>query len=373
MKKILIFAGTRPEVIKLAPIYSALKSESVFETFFISTGQHMDLMKTALDDFGITPDYVLTTMRRNQSLNELSSLLLREIGALIDKNPPNLVIVQGDTASSLIAALAAFNLKIPIAHIEAGLRSMNKFEPFPEEMNRRIISQLANLHFAPTSKAAENLLNEKISAETIYCTGNTGIDSLFFIRRLILNNTLKVSPALLELLNDGKSVFVTMHRRENFGKNLRSICGALKAIAMQHQEVNFIFPVHPNPNVRKYVLNSLSGVKNIKLIDPLSFSETVAILLKVKLVMTDSGGLQEEGPSLGRRVIVFRDATERSESVDAGMATLVGADESLIIETFDNLINLPNEDATERHLFGRGDSAHQINEILKLNAEKNVF
>ena len=373
MKKIALFAGTRPEVIKLAPIYLALKKEPGFEVQLISTGQHASLLETALNDFGIVPEISLNSFVEGQTLNDLSSLLIKNIGRTLINVNPDLVIVQGDTSTSVMAAIASYNNRIPVAHVEAGLRSFNKKEPFPEEVNRKIITQIADLHFAPTSSAFEQLLLEGVDPGIVYCTGNTGIDSLFWMKDEILNGRTRLNSRIKRLLQYEDIVLLTTHRRENFGENLDVILRSIKKISQHNRNVQIIFPVHPNPSVRGVVIDRLTDLVNVHIVDPLSFAETVAVLMKVRFVITDSGGLQEEAPSLNRRVIVLRNSTEREEAVSAGFAVLTGANEKQIVDEFNSFLKRPVEDLLEKHLFGDGKSAFRIIEIIKEKFTESAF
>ena len=353
MKKILIVFGTRPEAIKMAPLVNELKKyPNNFETLVCVTGQHRQMLDQVLSLFEIEPDYDLNIMQANQDLYDITSRILLGMRDILKKERPDVVFVHGDTTTSTASALAAFYQQIPVAHIEAGLRTGNIYSPWPEEMNRLLTGRLATYHFAPTTRASNNLLNENISKEHIFITGNTVIDALHWVINKIENNTeieLQIQSQIKQLgydtqrLNQEKKlVLITGHRRENFGDGFLNICHAIKEMADKYSDIDFIYPVHLNPNVRKPVMDVLgnkSSNNNIFLIEPLDYLPFVYLMSKSYLLLTDSGGIQEEAPSLGKPVLVMRDTTERPEAVEAGTVLLVGTDKNKIKNTVSELID----------------------------------
>lgn len=332
MIKILTVFGTRPEVIKIAPVIEKLrKYPDKFICRICVTGQHREMLDPLLKLFDIKPDYNLNIMQENQSLEYITITVLAQLGEIIKQEKPDYLLVQGDTTTAMAASLAAFYYKVKIGHIEAGLRTWNKLYPYPEEINRKIIDAVSDLCFAHTEQAKQNLLREGIVAENIEVTGNTVIDALLEIagRNFDLERTvLKNIP-----FNEKKVILVTAHRRENFGQRLINICNAIKEIATQlPSDVYFVYPVHLNPNVQKSVYSILSGIENVLLIDPLEYDSFVQLMKRSYLILTDSGGLQEEAPSLGKPVLVLRDVTERPEAVDAGTAQIAGTRSERIID-----------------------------------------
>ncbi|MBI4844944.1 MAG: UDP-N-acetylglucosamine 2-epimerase (non-hydrolyzing) [Candidatus Omnitrophica bacterium] len=342
MKKLKVFTvlGTRPEVIKLAPVINELeKHKEKINSKVILTGQHRSMVDQFLKLFNIKPDYDLDIMLKNQTLFDVSSRCLLRLAKILEKERPDLILVEGDTTTAFMAALAGFYLKIPTGHVEAGLRTFDKYRPFPEEINRQLLTVVADLHFAPTKKAVGNLRREGIDPKRIYMTGNTVVDALYSIssRKYILKN---------ELLNNidfknKKVILVTAHRRESFGGPMLSICKAIRQIA-DDPDVELIYPVHLNPNVQKPVNKILSGKKNIHLLDPLDYQTFVYLLRKCYLVLTDSGGVQEEAPAFGKPLIVMREVTERQEGVEAGVAKLVGMDSKRIVQEVEKLLKSPD-------------------------------
>lgn len=336
---IVIFIGTRPEAIKLAPVVRALRENKLHKVTVCTTGQHREMLAQALEDFDIVVDHSLNVMEPNQSLAGLTTKLLGGCDQLLDELKPDWVLVQGDTTTVLSASLAAFYRNIKIGHVEAGLRSFQKNSPFPEEVNRKLTSVLADLHFCPTERSRQNLLKEGISNSSIIVTGNTVIDAVLSIRKKILGaKEFLPSQAQVAHQNGQKLILVTCHRRESFGKALSNILEGLLRIAQNHPDCLIVFPVHLNPQVRNTVFNYLGGVKNILLIDPIPYKSLIAVLDLCYLVITDSGGLQEEAPALAKPVVVLRDVTERPEGVDAGVACLVGTDTENIVQMVDRLL-----------------------------------
>jgi len=365
-KRILAIIGTRPEVIKMAPVIKRLREEDWAEVSIVATEQHKELLHQMLDVFGLKPDVNLSLMRENQTLSELTSKAVTELDRVILTHKPQLVIAQGDTTTAMCASLVSFYNRVPFAHVEAGLRSGDLTNPFPEELNRIIADRVASFNFAPTERAKNNLLKEGVPEETIFVTGNTVIDALLFTVKRVKDLNL---PRVEELVKKGKKlILVTLHRRESFGKPLENICKALKRIAEERKDVLIVYPVHPNPNVRKVAFGVLSGLENVKLIEPLDYEEFVALLDRSYLVITDSGGIQEEAPALGKPVLVVRDTTERPEAVESGVAKLVGRQEEKIIE---EVYRLLDDERVYRSMakgvspFGDGKASERIVRILK--------
>ncbi len=325
--RLLIAFGTRPEVIKLAPLIHELKKYSDdFETILLATAQHRSLLDQMLNLFALKPDIDLNLMEPNQSLDGLTSRVILRASQVLKRVKPNLVIVQGDTTTAMVVALAAFYLKIPVAHVEAGLRTGNRYQPFPEEINRRLISALATLNFAPTKQAVLNLRREGIPKKNIFLTGNTVVDALLQMKEKIEKNPLpvKISPR-------NRLILVTAHRRESFGEPLKNICLALLRLIEEFPDIEIVYPVHPNPNVRQSVYNLLSGRPRLHLLRPLPYLDLLALIERSYLILTDSGGLQEEAPSFHKPVLVLREVTERPEGIRAGVAKLVGTSTQKIV------------------------------------------
>lgn len=367
-KKVMLIFGTRPEAIKMAPLVKALETDTIhFDTVVCVTGQHREMLDQVLDIFGIRPHYDLNIMKRGQDLFDVTARVLLRMRDVLQKEQPDIVLVHGDTTTSTAAALAAFYQHIPVGHIEAGLRTHNVLSPWPEEMNRQLTARIATYHFAPTPLCRENLLSEGVSSHHIYVTGNTVIDALHYITaRQHIHPTLSQSQRL---------VLITGHRRENFGNGLRHICLAIKTLAERYPNVKFIYPVHPNPNVRKTiadlfgVTSEANGNKgNLHFIKPMEYADFVALLAKSTIVLTDSGGIQEEAPGLGKPVLVMRDTTERPEAIKAGTVKLVGADYDKIVSEVSTLL----DDAEAYHKmshainpYGDGHASERIIKVLR--------
>lgn len=374
MKKISIIFGTRPEAIKLAPVILELKKRRDVICHVCVTAQHRQMLDQVMEIFDIVPDVDLNLMRPNQSLSGLTSRALEAIDGYLANEKPDVVIVQGDTTTVFSAALAAFYHKIPIAHVEAGLRTGNLDSPWPEEANRVLTSRLARWHFAPTESNRQNLLREHVPDEQIHVTGNTVIDALFLALAKIKENPPEISGLpgnTLDYLGERKMVLITGHRRENFGSGFENICQAIAELARKNPLVEFIYPVHLNPNVRKPVENILrkNGAKNVCLIEPLAYLPFVALMNRAYLILTDSGGVQEEGPSLGKPVLVMRDTTERPEAVEAGTVKMVGTNVEKIVGEVSRLIS--DEEAYGRlahkhNPYGDGTAAKRIVQTLSL-------
>jgi UDP-N-acetylglucosamine 2-epimerase (non-hydrolysing) len=353
-RRISLIFGTRPEAIKLCPLVLALREHSEFEPRVCVTGQHRQMLDQVLAVFGVTPDADLDLMRPNQTLADLTSRTIAAVDAYLDASRPDLVIVQGDTTTVFCAALCAFYRNIPIGHVEAGLRTFNKWSPFPEEINRVLTSRVTDLHFAPTETARRNLLNESVPAETVFVTGNTVIDALLYAVRRVQEDPPRVA-GLPEFLQPRRGpeenggppvVLITGHRRESFGGGFENICRAIAGLARRFPDTHFVYPVHLNPNVREPVNRLLGAVVQdgrvgqgtIHLIDPLGYLPFVAMMDRATLLLTDSGGVQEEAPSLGKPVLVMRDTTERPEAVEMGTVKLVGTDTQAILDGVSTLL-----------------------------------
>ncbi|MEP2735203.1 MAG: UDP-N-acetylglucosamine 2-epimerase (non-hydrolyzing) [Erythrobacter sp.] len=367
-KKILIIFGTRPEAIKLFPVVHALEATDGLQPIVCVTAQHREILDQVLEIGQVAPDFDLDIMQPDQSLDELTSRLLLKIGGVMDEVQPDRVIVQGDTATAMVGALAAYYRKIPVGHVEAGLRSYNIYHPWPEEVNRKIIGTIADMHFAPTETSAGALIKEAVSADQVHITGNTVIDALHWVTKKIA-----AQPELASGLDDLKARFagkrivgVTSHRRENFGGGLEKIAGAIADLA-KRDDIALIFPVHPNPNVRAVMDAELKGLDNVAMIEPLDYPHFVHLLSVVDLMLTDSGGVQEEAPALGKPVLVMRETTERPEGVEAGTAKLVGTDRAAIVAAATKLLDDTAEYeamARAHNPFGDGTSSQQIAKLL---------
>jgi UDP-N-acetylglucosamine 2-epimerase (non-hydrolysing) len=344
-RKISVIIGTRPEAIKLAPVVLELKRHPECECHVCVTAQHRQMLDQVLDVFEITPDVDLNLMQPNQSLAELTSRAIMGLSAYFEEHRPDLALVQGDTTSVFCAALAAFYSRVPVGHVEAGLRTWKKHSPFPEEVNRVLTTHLADIHFAPTERSRCNLEKEGVPAEKIHVTGNTVIDALLLaIERLkVKSPRIAALPDFLQPGSDDagrRMVLITGHRRENFGAGFEGICCGIRTLAQMFPEVHFVYPVHLNPSVQEPVLRLLgdSRLPNVHLIEPLPYLPLVGLMKRCHLILTDSGGIQEEAPTLGKPVLVMRDTTERPEAIDAGVAKLVGTDANHIIQEVQHLL-----------------------------------
>lgn len=371
--KIAVILGTRPEAIKMAPIVLGLNEHPNLESLLCVTGQHREMLTPVLDLFGLVPTVNFDVMKPNQSLNSLMAVLLQHLDAFLTEYTPDLVLVQGDTMTALCGALAAFYKHIPVGHVEAGLRTGDLYAPWPEEANRVLIGRVAQLHFAPTTTSEQHLSRESTPTSSIFVTGNTVIDALLQVSEKVDNADITIEGLSDDIMKgDQPLVLITGHRRENFGDGLASICRAIKRLAKQFPETYFVYPVHLNPNVRGPVNELLNDPEdpcpNIILMEPLSYLPFVAMLKRSTLLLTDSGGIQEEAPGLGKPVLVTREKTERTEAVDAGTVILVGTDEEKIFAETSRL--LTDQDAYQRmaqaiNPYGDGQSAGRIIQICE--------
>lgn len=366
-KRVLIVLGTRPEGIKLAPVYLKLKEFKEFDVRLCSTGQHREMLDQVLNFFHIEPDYDLNVMRENQTLSGVTQAILGGIDEVLDDFQPDIVIVQGDTTTVLAGALGAFYKGIKIAHIEAGLRTWDIHTPFPEEANRVLVSKIADYHFAPTSAAHDNLIRDGVSESAISTVGNTVTDTILLARNIVKEKDDTLGESFKEVDFSKKVILVTSHRRENLGEGLENICRSIAEIA-NRDDVEFVFPVHLNPKVREVVNQRLSPLNNVHLMEPLDYPELVWIMSHSYMVMTDSGGIQEEAPTLGKPVLVMRESTERPEGIEAGTAILVGTDYEKILSTalrlLDNTEGVYDEMAQAVNPYGDGYCSQRIAEIL---------
>jgi UDP-N-acetylglucosamine 2-epimerase len=368
---IILVVATRPDAIKLAPIYLQLKKAHL-PVLLCSTTQHRQLLQQVLELFNLSPDVSLDIMKDNQTLAYITDSVIQKLSDLFKQMTPQMVIVQGDTTSAYAAALAAFYQHIPVAHIEAGLRTGNINSPFPEELNRLFITQMGSLHFAPTPLPVLNLLHEGTLSNKIFCVGNTIVDALYLIRHSIESGRIKITPSLSQLITHCNSqyknmILLTTHRRESFGQGIKQTLSAIKKYAELHPDVGIIFPVHPNPQVRAVVQSlQLHDCKNIFCLEPLAYNDLVYVLSSVDWVVTDSGGIQEEASCLGKRVIVLREYTERMEIIWEGIATLVGTDYQAILNALEAL-HTQQETFTPHFVYGDGRAAERIVAIIQKN------
>ncbi|ELP8106284.1 UDP-N-acetylglucosamine 2-epimerase (non-hydrolyzing) [Vibrio vulnificus] len=341
-KKVLTVFGTRPEAIKMAPLVHALAADERFEAKVCVTAQHREMLDQVLELFEITPDYDLNLMKAGQTLNEVTARILLELKPVLQEFKPDVVLVHGDTATTFAASLAAYYEQIAVGHVEAGLRTGNIYSPWPEEANRKLTGALTKYHFAPTETSQQNLLQENYAAENIFVTGNTVIDALLMVKEKIEQDVdLKATlAAQFPYLDESKKlILVTGHRRESFGGGFERICEALAKTAKQHPEVQILYPMHLNPNVREPVNRILGSVENVLLIEPQQYLPFIYLMDRAQIILTDSGGIQEEAPSLGKPVLVMRDTTERPEAVAAGTVKLVGTDVEKIVSNLNTLLS----------------------------------
>jgi UDP-N-acetylglucosamine 2-epimerase (non-hydrolysing) len=373
--KALVVVGTRPDAIKMAPLFVEFKKNQNFDTYLCSSGQHLQLLNQALDIFDLKPDFELKAMIENQSLSGLTTNLLNKFTDLYSEIKPDLVLVHGDTSTAFVGALSAFYLNIPVAHVEAGLRTYDLSNPFPEEFNRQAIARMAKWNFAPTKKAYENLISEGISEKNVVLCGNTIVDSVRIIQEK-LNSNLDYKQALLD---DCKNLFsfdprsenyilVTLHRRESFGDGVENVCRALKQIAIQHPDISIVFPVHLNPKVRNDVFRILGAEKNIFLVEPINYDLFILLFIHCEFIITDSGGIQEEAFSLSKKVLVTRNKTERTEGMDSGLLKIISTDFDEIFNSINKLlVQQESEIRIESNPFGNGNISEKIVKYLDLN------
>ena len=344
--KILSVFGTRPEAIKMAPLVVQLKNLEGVESAVCVTGQHREMLDQVLNLFDIIPEYDLNIMKKNQTLSDVTSRIISELNNVMESFKPDLVLVHGDTTTTFSAALSGFYHNSLIGHVEAGLRTGDLYSPWPEEANRKLVSTITNLHFAPTEGARMNLIKENIPSEKIFITGNTVIDALIMIRNKIRsdkNLQNELDSKFPFLINKRKIVLITGHRRENFGEGFKNICKSIQILASKNKDMDFVYPVHLNPKVRKPVNEFLLDIDNVHLIEPQGYLEFVHLMQNSFVILTDSGGIQEEAPALGKPVVVMRDTTERPEAVEAGTVKLVGTDSNKIVDAVQLLIEDQSE------------------------------
>jgi UDP-N-acetylglucosamine 2-epimerase (non-hydrolysing) len=368
-RTVAVIMGTRPEGIKMAPVVAALRRSGDLDGRVVATGQHREMFQQVADQFGFTVDVDLAVMQPQQTLAGLSARLMDAIDGWLQRDPPDMALVQGDTTTVLVAALACFYRKIPVGHVEAGLRTGNLWSPFPEEANRRLVSPIVTLHFAPTPSAKDALLREGVAESHIEVTGNTVVDAVLMeiARQAAPSIRDEVAASLSALLGadwaEVPFVLITGHRRESFGEGIRQICEAITTLARRHPDHRFVYPVHANPEVKGQVERLLGGLGNVRLIAPLGYGSFVALMARARVILTDSGGVQEEAPSLGTPVLVMRDTTERPEGIEAGTALLTGPRASSIVEQTSRLLDDPAAHramAAAKNPYGDGHAAERI-------------
>lgn len=365
MKKIMFVFGTRPEAIKMAPLVKAMEKAEDLEPLVVVTAQHREMLDQVLALFDVTPSYDLNLMKQNQTLMDITVGVLRGIERIVIKEKPDLVLVHGDTTTTFAGALASFYQQVPVGHVEAGLRSGNMYSPFPEEANRKLTGQLASVHFAPTRQARENLLREGVDADAVYTTGNTVIDAL----HLTVQKDFSFDAELAEMLDvPGRKVLLTTHRRENLGQPMVQIFRAIRTLQANFPDVHFYFPMHKNPRVRALAHEALDELERVHLFEPLDYAPFANLMERMDLILTDSGGMQEEAPALGKPVLVLRDTTERPEAVEAGTVRLVGCDTDLIVETVTELFTNDAAYAEMKHAvnpYGDGKACARIIDAIR--------
>ena len=366
--KILTVIGTRPEAIKLAPVLMEIaRHPDLFVSRVCITAQHREMLDQPLELFGIKPDHDLDIMSRDQTLARVTAKAVEGLDRVLSLEEPDMVLIQGDTTPSFCGALAGYHRRVPVAHVEAGLRTDDKLAPFPEEVNRRLVAQIANLHFAPTERARDALLREGVPESGVFVTGNTVIDALLWVRERVRAKRPELPDGLSESIEDRDVVLVTGHRRESFGQGFEDICLAVREVAETFPNVTFVYPVHLNPNVRDPVGRILKGHPRIHLIEPLTYEPFVWLMDRAAIVLTDSGGVQEEAPSLGKPVLVMREKTERPEGIEAGNALLVGVSKERIASELIDLLKNPKKRsamATINNPYGDGKAAGRIGRVL---------
>ena len=374
-KRVMLVFGTRPEAIKMAPLCHKLLGDPNFDVDICITAQHRGMLDQVLDIFDLKPSVDLNIMSSKQDLFDITSRVLLEMRSVYKEYKPDIVLVHGDTTTTLASSLAAFYLGIKVGHVEAGLRTYNLQAPFPEELNRQFTGKIANFHFAPTEKSANNLINERVDGSNIFITGNTVIDALNLALVSIEKDEERLSRINKNLnglfpfeWQKNKFILITGHRRENFGQGFINICEAIKKSAIENPEVNYIYPVHLNPDVQSPVMKILKGIKNVYLSEPLDYEPFIYLMKNSYLVLTDSGGIQEEAPSLGKPVLVMREVTERPEAIDAGTVKLVGTEPQKIVKNIQDLLDdseLYNSMSNAHNPYGDGHACDRILEILK--------
>ena len=368
LKRVLIVFGTRPEAIKMAPVVKEFESNNNFISKVCVTAQHREMLDQVLDFFDINPDFDLNIMSKNQTLYDVTAKIISEMRSVLEDFKPEYVFVHGDTTTSMASSIAAFYFGAKICHVEAGLRTFNKLSPYPEEMNRQIVGRLTDYHFSPTLNSEFNLLKENINNNKIYITGNTVIDALFQTLKKVNINPSKIIKSLSKKILSKDVILVTAHRRENHGDGFIKICNAIKQIAKENENVLIIYPVHLNPNVQKPVNKLLSDIKNILLVEPLSYPDFVWVMNRSKLILTDSGGIQEEAPSLGKPVILLRNNSERPEAIETGTVLLAGNDQELIVNNTNELLRNKlkyNKMSLLTNPYGDGNASKKIVEIIE--------
>lgn len=381
-KRVLLVFGTRPEAIKMAPVYFSLKKSEDYIPIVCVTAQHREMLDQVLAIFNIIPEYDLDLMTKGQTLAELTSRLFLEFPKILNQLKPDMVLVHGDTSTTMVAAVSCFYSNIPVGHVEAGLRTNNIYSPFPEEFNRQIVSKISTLHFAPTQLSAENLIAENINNEKIFITGNTVIDALFKVKSDLNSSPQELSRKIVDLnkttgfdIDKEKYILITGHRRENFGEGIKNICLAFQTLSQKFQDIHFVYPVHLNPNIKGPVHELLKNQSNFHLIDPLGYEEFLLLMDKSYFVVTDSGGIQEEAPSLGKPVILMRDNTERQEAVEAGTVLLSGTNHDSIVSSVSRLLeeeNFYSFMSQANNPFGDGTSSEKILEALNSFFEAKI-
>ncbi len=369
LKKVMLVFGTRPEAIKMCPLVNELKSRPGLQTVVCVTGQHRQMLDMVLDTFDVVPEYDLSIMKDRQTLFDVTTNILNRIKAVLDQEVPDVVLVHGDTSTTFVTALACFYLKIPVGHVEAGLRTYNIYSPYPEEFNRQAVSILSRFNFAPTETARQNLLREQRDDSTIYVTGNTGIDAL---RTTVREN---YTHPELEWAAGSRLILVEVHRRESLGEPMARMFRAIRRVCDEHPDIKVIYPIHMNPAVREIARKELSGLDRIHLIEPLDVLDFHNFMARCHLILTDSGGIQEEAPSLGKPVLVMRDTTERPEGLAAGTLKLVGTDEEVIYRNFRLLLEDPQAYAAMSNAsnpYGDGYASRRIADILERELEEKA-
>lgn len=364
MKKVMLVFGTRPEAIKMCPLVNELKTRENLETIVCVTGQHRQMLDQVLEAFNVVPDYDLSIMKEKQTLFDITTNILNRIKEVLEKEKPDVVLVHGDTSTTFVTALACFYLQIPVGHVEAGLRTYDIYSPFPEEFNRQAVGIVSKFNFAPTELSKQNLISEKKDESTIYITGNTAIDAL----KTTVREDYK--HEILDWASDSRLIVLTAHRRENLGEPLKNMFNAIKRIVDEHPDIKVIYPIHMNPVVRETANSILGDNERIKIIEPLEVLDFHNFLARSYLILTDSGGIQEEAPSLGKPVLVMRDTTERPEGIKAGTLKLVGTDEEKIYQEFKLLLTNEeeyNKMANASNPYGDGFACKKIADILEEN------